>query len=101
MRPIHEFNAAANRYLADYASQVRCLRRNIESRVTAVQEAVAHSRALMVKADALIAEVTREAGCGLRIDRHLVSPNRAPSGETAPTRRSSEPKPCAMRTPAG
>jgi hypothetical protein len=62
MRAIHEFNAAANRCLADYASQVRCLRRNIESRVTAVQEAVAHSQALMVKADALIAEVTRECG---------------------------------------
>jgi hypothetical protein len=54
MLAIQEFNAAAITYLAYYASRALCLRRNTGRRVTASQEAVAHSRELMVKIDALV-----------------------------------------------
>ncbi len=60
MFTIRQFNADAMRCLADYASRALCLRRNAGRRVTASQEAVGHSRALMVKVDALTAEVARK-----------------------------------------
>jgi hypothetical protein len=97
MLAIHEFNAVAITYMADYASRALCLRRNTGRRVTASQEAVAHSQELMVKIDALIAEINRSAVCGLHTEPSYYRP---PTCETEPKRRSSEPKPCAMRTPA-
>jgi hypothetical protein len=63
-----EFNAVAITYLADYASRALCLRRNTGRRVTASQAAVAHSQELMVKIDALIAEINRSAGGGLHTE---------------------------------
>jgi hypothetical protein len=68
MLAIHEFNAVAITYMADYASRALCLRRNTGRRVTASLEAVAHSQELMVKIDALIAEINRTAGCRLHTD---------------------------------
>jgi hypothetical protein len=59
---IHEFNAAASASLADYSSRALSLRINTGRRLTATQEAMARSRALMVELDALIAEITRK-GC--------------------------------------
>jgi hypothetical protein len=61
MLTIRAFNDVATIYLADYVSSALCLRRDTERQVTATQEAVAHSRALMVEVDALIAEA-REKG---------------------------------------
>jgi hypothetical protein len=97
MLAIYEFNAVAIKYMADYASRALCLRRNTGRRVTASLEAVAHSQELMVKIDALIAEIKRSVGCGLHTEPSYYRP---PTCETAPKRRSSEPKPCAMQTPA-
>jgi hypothetical protein len=57
MVTIHEFNAAATVYLADYASRALFSRRDTGRRVSATEEAVAHLRALMVEVDALIAKL--------------------------------------------
>jgi hypothetical protein len=57
MVTIHEFNAAATVYLADYASRALFSRRDTGRRMSATEEAVAHSRALMVQVDALIAKL--------------------------------------------
>jgi hypothetical protein len=53
---IQEFNAAATVYLADYASRALFSRRDTGRRVAATEEVVAHSRALMVEVDVLIAK---------------------------------------------
>jgi hypothetical protein len=54
MVTIHEFNAAATVYLADYASRALFSRRDTARRVAATEEVVAHSRAIMVEVDTLI-----------------------------------------------
>jgi hypothetical protein len=59
---IREFNTVANRSLVDYASRAICSSHDTGRRVAAGQEAVAHSQALLVKVDALIAEATRKGG---------------------------------------
>jgi hypothetical protein len=56
---IHAFNADAIACLVDYASRAICSSHDTGRRVAAAQEAVACSRALIVKVDALIAEATR------------------------------------------
>jgi hypothetical protein len=62
MVTIRAFNDAATIYLDDYVSNALCLRRETERQVTATQEAVAHSRALMVEVDDLIAKLTPKGG---------------------------------------
>jgi hypothetical protein len=60
MLKIRAYNAAAAIDLADYAGRALGLRRGTADRMRATQEAVAHSRGLIVKIDALVAEFTRQ-----------------------------------------
>lgn len=60
MLTIRAYNAAAAISLTDYAARSVCLRRGTIGRITATQEAVAHSRALMGNIDTLLAELTSE-----------------------------------------
>jgi hypothetical protein len=57
---IRAFNADALTRLADYASRALYSRYDTGRRVTASQEAVVHSRALIADADALFTELTRK-----------------------------------------
>jgi hypothetical protein len=60
MLKIRAYNTAAAIGLADYAARAHCLRRGTADRMTATQEAVAHSRALITNIDTLLAEFTRQ-----------------------------------------
>jgi hypothetical protein len=62
MVTIHEFNAAASVHLADYASRALFSCRDTGRRLAATEEVVAHSRALMVEVDALIAKLIPKGG---------------------------------------
>jgi hypothetical protein len=60
MLEVRAYNAAAAVGLADYAERALCLRRGAADRMTATQEAIAHSRALITNIDTLVAELTRK-----------------------------------------
>jgi hypothetical protein len=59
MVKIRAFNDAAAMYLADYAFRALFSRSDTGRRLTATQEAIARSRALMVEVDALIAKLPK------------------------------------------
>jgi hypothetical protein len=60
MHKIRAYNADAAISLTDYAGRAFSLRRGTTDRMTATQEAIAHSRALMANIDTLLAELTSE-----------------------------------------
>jgi hypothetical protein len=60
MLEIRAYNAAAAIGLADYTERALCLRRGTADRMTATQEAIAHSRALMANIDTLVEELASE-----------------------------------------
>ena len=49
-----QFNADATTCLDQFASRALCLRHGTESRVTSTRDAIAQSRALIFKVDALL-----------------------------------------------
>jgi hypothetical protein len=57
---IRAYNASAAIGLTDYTERAISLRRGAAARITATQEALAHSRALMASIDTLVAELTSE-----------------------------------------